>query len=169
MFKIAIVGAGPAGVSAASRLLKATANKFHVNLFDRSLVPWGLLRTGVAPDHPEVKHTAQTWSNVSDFPNFQFFGGVNVSDSKEAGIKSELSLKELLDCHDTVLLCNGAYQARTLKIPGAESRRVINAQKLVGYYNGDVMQDWDLEPAHLQGKTTSPLQLHLDILHRKYF
>jgi len=151
MFKIAIIGAGPAGVSAASRLLKATANKFHVNLIDRSLVPWGLLRTGVAPDHPEVKHTAQTWSNVSDFPNFQFFGGVNVSDSKEAGIKSELSLKELLDCHDSVLLCNGAYQARTLKIPGAESRRVINAQKLVGYYNGDVMQDWDLEPAHLQG------------------
>ncbi|CBY32583.1 unnamed protein product [Oikopleura dioica] len=151
MFKIAIVGAGPAGVSAASRLLKATANKFHVNLFDRSLVPWGLLRTGVAPDHPEVKHTAQTWSNVSDFPNFQFYGGVNISDLKKAGIKSELSLKELLDCHDSVLLCNDAVFLRTLKIPGAESRRVINAQKLVGYYNGDVMQDWDLDPAHLQG------------------
>ncbi|CAG5107369.1 Oidioi.mRNA.OKI2018_I69.chr1.g3286.t1.cds [Oikopleura dioica] len=151
MFKIAIVGAGPAGVSAAARLLKSAANKFQVNLFDRSLVPWGLLRTGVAPDHPEVKHTAQTWSNVADFPNFHFFGGVNVSDSNEKGIKSQFSLKELMECHDSVFLCNGAYNARRLKIPGADSERVINAQKLVGYYNADVMQNLSFNPSHLQG------------------
>jgi len=67
MFKIGIVGAGPAGSSAALRLLKSTGVKFEVNLFDRALTPWGLLRTGVAPDHPEVKNTTQAWKSISTY------------------------------------------------------------------------------------------------------
>ena len=88
---------------------------------------------------------------------------MNISDSKEKGIMSELSLKELMECHDSILLCNGAYDARRLKIPGADSGRVINAQKLVGYYNADVMQSWNFNPAHLQGKTFANLPLSLRI------
>lgn len=67
MFKVAVVGAGPAGVSATLRLLKQQSVKFQVNLFDRALTPWGLLRTGVAPDHPEVKNTIQAWSSISNY------------------------------------------------------------------------------------------------------
>jgi NADPH-dependent glutamate synthase beta subunit-like oxidoreductase len=68
MFKIAVIGAGPAGVSATLRLLKYSKGpKIAVNLFDRSLLPFGLVRTGVAPDHPEVKHTTQAWDSIGDY------------------------------------------------------------------------------------------------------
>ena len=64
-----------------------------------------------------------------------------------------------MECHDSVFLCNGAYDARRLKIPGADSERVINAQKLVGYYNADVMQKVRFNPSHLQGKSFENLAL----------
>ena len=118
MFRVAIVGAGPAGCSLSLRLLKS--NRFQVNLFDRSLAPWGLLRTGVAPDHPEVKHTAASWQSISSFPHFKFHGGVNVNGTADLadGILSRVSLDEVVQSHDTVVLCNGAYHARRLGIPG---------------------------------------------------
>ena len=68
MFRVAVVGAGPAGAAASLRLLKTKGINMRVNLFDRSLTPWGLVRTGVAPDHPEVKHTAQAWTTIRDYP-----------------------------------------------------------------------------------------------------
>ena len=77
MYKIAIVGAGPAGSSAALKLLRNPSVK-KVRMFDRSLVPWGLLRTGVAPDHPEVKATARAWTSIGNSKNFEFYGGVNI-------------------------------------------------------------------------------------------
>ena len=118
MFRVAIVGAGPAGCSLSLRLLKS--NRFQVNLFDRSLAPWGLLRTGVAPDHPEVKHTAASWESISSFSHFQFHGGVNVNGTADLdhGILSCVSLDKVVQSHDTVVLCNGAYATRRLGIPG---------------------------------------------------
>jgi len=137
MFRIAVVGAGPAGLSATSRLLK-NGSIGCVNLFDRSLVPFGLLRTGVAPDHPEVKHTAETWSHVGSSDRFRFHGGVSVGRdtfSTSTSQPNQISLKELVNSHDAVLLANGAYQSRTLGL--SNSSRVIPAQQIVGEYNAD--------------------------------
>lgn len=101
-----------------------------MNLFDRSLVPWGLLRTGVAPDHPEVKHTAQAWSNIGDYESFQYYGGVEVgktSSQFKCKHSKSIDLSTLIANHDAVLLANGAYKARSLNL--CQSSRIISAQE----------------------------------------
>ena len=101
-----------------------------MNLFDRSLVPWGLLRTGVAPDHPEVKHTAQAWSNIGDYESFQYYGGVEVgktSSQFKCNHSKSIDLSTLIANHDAVLLANGAYKARSLNL--CQSSRIISAQE----------------------------------------
>ena len=99
-----------------------------MNLFDRSLVPWGLLRTGVAPDHPEVKHTAQAWSNIGDYESFQYYGGVEVGKSQfKCKHSKSIDLSTLIANHDAVLLANGAYKARSLNL--CQSSRIISAQE----------------------------------------
>ena len=106
-----------------------------MNLFDRSLVPWGLLRTGVAPDHPEVKHTAQAWSNIGDYESFQYYGGVEVgktSSQFKCKHSKSIDLSTLIANHDAVLLANGAYKARSLNL--CQSPRIISAQEWVIYY-----------------------------------
>ena len=106
-----------------------------MNLFDRSLVPWGLLRTGVAPDHPEVKHTAQAWSNIGDYESFQYYGGVEIGKSSsqfKSSNSKTIDLSTLIANHDAVLLANGAYKARSLNL--CESSRIISAQEWVIYY-----------------------------------
>ena len=104
-----------------------------MNLFDRSLVPWGLLRTGVAPDHPEVKHTAQAWSNIGDYESFQYYGGVEIGKSQFKSSNSKtIDLSTLIANHDAVLLANGAYKARSLNL--CQSSRIISAQEWVIYY-----------------------------------
>ena len=111
-----------------------------MNLFDRSLVPWGLLRTGVAPDHPEVKHTAQAWSNIGDYESFQYYGGVEVgknSSQFKCKHSKSIDLSTLIANHDAVLLANGAYKARSLNL--CQSSRIISAQEwlflVISYYN----------------------------------
>ena len=108
-----------------------------VNLFDRSLVPYGLLRTGVAPDHPEVKHTAATWSGIGENEKFNFYGGVNIgaNDHLFSWTQNQLSLTELCQTHHAVLLANGAYKSRRLGL--TNSNRVLSAQSIVGQYNND--------------------------------
>ena len=106
-----------------------------MNLFDRSLVPWGLLRTGVAPDHPEVKHTAQAWSNIGDYESFQYYGGVEIGKSSsqfKSSNSKTIELSTLIANHDAVLLANGAYKARSLNL--CQSSRIISAQEWVIYY-----------------------------------
>ena len=104
----------------------------RVNLFDRSLVPWGLLRTGVAPDHPEVKHTAQAWSTIGDYESFKFYGGVEIgktSNQFNSKHSQKIELSELIANYDAVLLANGAYKARSLNL--CQSSRIISAQEWV--------------------------------------
>ena len=104
----------------------------RVNLFDRSLVPWGLLRTGVAPDHPEVKHTAQAWSTIGDYESFKFYGGVEIGKTPNqfnSKHSQKIELSELIANYDAVLLANGAYKARSLNL--CQSSRIISAQEWV--------------------------------------
>ena len=117
-----------------------------MNLFDRSLVPWGLLRTGVAPDHPEVKHTAQAWSNIGDYESFQYYGGVEVGKtSSQFKCKNSkiIDLSTLIANHDAVLLANGAYKARSLNL--CQSSRIISAQEwlflVISHYNSSSCTD----------------------------
>ena len=113
-----------------------------MNLFDRSLVPWGLLRTGVAPDHPEVKHTAQAWSSIGDYETFKFYGGVEIGKQTsqfKSSTSQTIDLSTLIANHDAVLLANGAYEARSLNL--CQSTRIISAQDwVISTYNFKVSE-----------------------------
>src|SRR5882757_1412242 len=94
---VAIVGAGPSGFYAAEALLKAGAT---VALIDRLPAPFGLVRYGVAPDHPKLKQTTLTFAKIAAHPSFHFFGGVNVG--------SDISVSELQASFNAVIFAHGA-------------------------------------------------------------
>lgn len=126
--KIAVVGAGPAGFYASQHLLNHSDNNLTVDIFERLPVPFGLVRYGVAPDHPEVKNVENTFTNIAENPRVKFFGNV--------AIGSDIKIDELLKAYHAVILAYGAAKDRTLDIPGENLRNVISARSFVGYYNG---------------------------------
>ncbi len=138
--RVAIVGAGPAGFYAAKYLLKGTAQveKFgnegvHIDLLDRLPTPFGLVRSGVAPDHPEVKNVQAQFSEIAEHPRVNFRGNVEVGAATSA---TGLSLSDLMKAYHCVVLAYGAESSKELTIPGAHLRGVISARDFVGWYNG---------------------------------
>ena len=125
--KTCIVGGGPAGFYAAQYILKHLPNS-QVDLIEKLPVPFGLVRFGVAPDHPEVKNVINTFTKTAENPNFRFFGNLTLG--------KDVSLKELRNAYDIVLLTYGADIDATLDIPGEENKNVIPAREFVGWYNG---------------------------------
>ncbi|XP_011299351.1 NADPH:adrenodoxin oxidoreductase, mitochondrial [Fopius arisanus] len=133
--RICIVGAGPAGFYAAQQLLK-TANDVEVDVIERLPVPFGLVRFGVAPDHPEVKNVINTFKKTAKNPRLKFLGNVNVG--------KDLTITELRSNYHAVLLTYGAEEDRILGIPGEKLSNVISGRQFVGWYNG-VPSDSGLE------------------------
>ncbi|KAG0743977.1 hypothetical protein G6F57_006977 [Rhizopus arrhizus] len=129
-FKLAIVGSGPAGFYTAHRLLKEWPNS-QIDMFDALPVPHGLVRFGVAPDHPEVKNVMTTFDRVAEDDRFRFFGNVSVG-CRERG----LDIKELQNHFDAILLSYGASEDRKMGIPGEDIYGVESARSFVGWYNG---------------------------------
>ncbi|KAI9277758.1 hypothetical protein BY458DRAFT_503985 [Sporodiniella umbellata] len=127
-FRLAIVGSGPGGFYTAHRLLKEWPNT-QVDMFDALPVPHGLVRFGVAPDHPEVKNVMTTFDKVAEDTRFRFFGNVPIG-------RSGLGIKELQDHFDAVLLAYGASEDRKMDIPGEDIYGVESARTFVGWYNG---------------------------------
>lgn len=140
--KICVVGAGPAGFYATQHLIKNIPN-VKVDILEKLPVPFGLVRFGVAPDHPEVKNVINTFTKTGDNSNVKFLGNVNFG--------RDISLVELQNLYDIVLLTYGADENRLINIPGEDLKNVISARKIVGWYNGNP-PDSDLK-IDLSGKS----------------
>ena len=125
--RVAIVGSGPSGFYAAEALLKAPLT-VRVDMLERLPVPFGLVRYGVAPDHPKLKQPAQVFDKIAQTPGFRFFGNVAVG--------RDVSVEELRSSHHAVLFAYGAETDRTLGIEGEALPGSHTATEFVGWYNG---------------------------------
>lgn len=126
MRHIAIVGSGPAGYYTAERLQRQA--DVCVDVLDRMPVPFGLIRTGVAPDHQSIKGVSRRYEGVALTDNVRFVGHVSIG--------TDVSIDELLNLYDAVVLCTGAPRDKPLPIPGADLKGVIGSAAFVGWYNG---------------------------------
>ncbi|CAN5117232.1 FAD-dependent oxidoreductase [soil metagenome] len=125
-FRVAIVGAGPAGMYAADELLKHP--EITVDVFDRLPTPYGLVRFGVAPDHPSTKHVQKLFRDIERQPGFRYFLDV------EVGV--DVTHQELRDHYHAVIYSVGASTDRRLGIRGDHLPGSISATDFVGWYNG---------------------------------
>lgn len=128
MPQIAIVGSGPAGYYAAEAALKQWGDEVRVDVFDRLPVPYGLIRTGVAPDHQSIKAVSRRYEATALTENVRFVGNVAVG--------PDVSLAELMGLYDAVILATGAPHDRPLAIQGADLGNVFGSAAFVGWYNG---------------------------------
>ena len=128
-FKIAIVGAGPAGYFTAQALQNAQNDElsFAIDMIERLPTPWGLVRSGVAPDHPKIKTVSKVFEKIAKEPNFRLFANVELG--------KDISLKDLRDQYDAVVLSTGASKGRRLGIPGEELVNSLSAADFVPWYN----------------------------------
>ncbi|XP_026936386.1 NADPH:adrenodoxin oxidoreductase, mitochondrial isoform X3 [Sagmatias obliquidens] len=125
--QICVVGSGPAGFYTAQHLLKHHSQA-HVDIYEKQLVPFGLVRFGVAPDHPEVKNVINTFTRTAHSDRCAFHGNVVVG--------RDVTVQELRDAYHAVVLSYGAEDHRGLEIPGEELPGVLSARAFVGWYNG---------------------------------
>ncbi|XP_057772639.1 NADPH:adrenodoxin oxidoreductase, mitochondrial isoform X2 [Salvia miltiorrhiza] len=125
--RICVVGSGPAGFYTAEKLLKAH-ERIEVDIIDRLPTPFGLVRSGVAPDHPETKVVINQFSRVAQNERCSFFGNVSLG--------SSVTLPELRDLYNAVVLAYGAESDRSLGIPKEELAGIYAAREFVWWYNG---------------------------------
>src|SRR3954451_1866026 len=128
MRHFAVVGSGPAGFYTAEALEKAYAGQARIDILDRYPVPYGFIRFGVAPDHQSLKAVSKRYDKVADSAGVDFIGNVTVG--------RDISVAELLDLYDGVILAIGAPHDRKLGIPGEELPGVVGSAEFVGWYNG---------------------------------
>jgi ferredoxin--NADP+ reductase len=128
-YKIAIVGAGPAGYFTAQAFQKAQSDErsFAIDMIERLPTPWGLVRSGVAPDHPKIKTVSKVFEKIAKEPNFRLFANVELG--------KDVSLKDLRDQYDVVVLATGASKGRKLGIKGEELANVLTSAEFVPWYN----------------------------------
>jgi NADPH-dependent glutamate synthase beta subunit-like oxidoreductase len=129
MRHVAVIGSGPAGFYSAEALQKQFgADGVAVDLIDRLPVPYGLIRSGVAPDHQSIKAVYKRYEKTALSPNVRFVGNVTVG--------GDVSVEELTGLYDAVILATGAPNDRRLGIPGDDLPGVIGSAAFVGWYNG---------------------------------
>ena len=128
MRHFAIVGSGPAGFYTAEALEKAYGESARIDILDRYPVPYGLIRFGVAPDHQSLKAVSKRYDKVAESEGVDFVGNVAVG--------RDVSVAELLDLYDAVILATGAPHDRKLGIPGEDLPGVVGSAEFVGWYNG---------------------------------
>ena len=128
MRHFAVVGSGPAGFYTAEALEKAYGGEARIDILDRYPVPYGLIRFGVAPDHQSLKAVSKRYDKVAESAGVDFIGNVSVG--------RDVSVAELLDLYDAVVLATGAPHDRKLGIPGEDLPGVVGSGEFVGWYNG---------------------------------
>ena len=129
-FQIAIVGAGPAGYFAAQALqnLQTDDLKFAIDMFEKLPTPWGLVRSGVAPDHPKIKSVSKVFEKIATTEDFRLFANVELG--------KDLALDELTNHYDAVVLAVGSSKGKKLGIPGEDLPGSLSAAQFVPWYNG---------------------------------
>src|SRR6266511_3054701 len=125
--RVAVVGSGPAGFYAAGALLAADI-PVEVDMIERLPTPWGLVRLGVAPDHPKIKSVSRAFEKIAAQPGFRFFGNVEVG--------RDVRHDELLELYDAVVYSVGAQADRRMGIPGEDLPGSWAATAFVAWYNG---------------------------------
>ena len=128
MRHIAIVGSGPAGYYTAEAAVKQWGEDARVDIFDKLPVPFGLIRTGVAPDHQSIKAVARRYEKTAIGDTVRFAGNIEIG--------RDIAIEELTELYDAVILATGAPRDRDLPIPGADSANVFGSAAFVGWYNG---------------------------------
>ena len=126
--RIAVVGSGPSGFYAAGYLLAHEDRAVEVDMLERLPTPWGLVRSGVAPDHPKIKSVTRIFEKTAEHQRFRWYGNVEVG--------RDVSRAELLDRYDAIVYAIGAETGRPLDVPGADLPGVAPATRFVGWYNG---------------------------------
>ncbi|GFG63902.1 NADPH-ferredoxin reductase FprA [Mycobacterium kubicae] len=130
-YHVAIVGSGPSGFFASASLLKAadTSEEIDVavDMLEMLPTPWGLVRSGVAPDHPKIKSISKAFEKTAEDPRFRFFGNLVVGDHVQAA--------ELAEQYDAVIYAVGAQSDKPLNIPGEDLPGSVAAVDFVGWYN----------------------------------
>jgi ferredoxin/flavodoxin---NADP+ reductase len=125
--RVAVVGSGPAGFYAAGALLAADT-PLEVDMIERLPTPWGLVRLGVAPDHPKIKSVSRAFERIAAQPGFRFLGNVEVG--------RDVEHRELVDLYDAVVYAVGAQSDRRMGIPGEDLPGSWAATEFVAWYNG---------------------------------
>ena len=135
--RIAVIGAGPAGVYSSDIFLRQLKKlgeslnlgiKARIDLFEKLPVPFGLVRYGVAPDHPSIKFIADALEKTLDNPDIHLYCDVEFG--------KDVTIEELLERYDAVLFATGAVKDKPLKLPGADLEGVYGAAKFVEWYDG---------------------------------
>jgi ferredoxin/flavodoxin---NADP+ reductase len=141
--RVAIVGSGPSGFYAAGSLVAHEDPLVEVDMLERLPTPWGLVRSGVAPDHPKIKSVTRVYEKTAEHPRFRWFGNIDVG--------RDVSRADLLERYDAVVYAVGAETGRVLDVPGADLPGVAPATNFVGWYNGHPDHrdhDFDLSAEH---------------------
>lgn len=128
MRHIAIVGSGPAGYYTAEAAVKKWGDEARIDVFDTLPIPFGLIRTGVAPDHQSIKGVSRRYEKTAIGDTVRFVGNI--------AIGRDVSIDELQSLYDAVILATGAPKDRLLRIDGSDAENVIGSAAFVGWYNG---------------------------------
>ena len=149
-YKIAIVGAGPAGYFTAQAFQKAQNAEltFSIDMIERLPTPWGLVRSGVAPDHPKIKTVSKVFEKIAKEDGFRLFANVELG--------KDVLLKDLREAYDAVVLATGSTIGRKLGIKGEDLPNCLSAADFVPWYNAhpdftDVKVDLDTDTAVVIG------------------
>lgn len=128
-FKVAIIGAGPAGYFAAQALqnLQSDERIFAIDMIERLPTPWGLVRSGVAPDHPKIKTVSKVFEKIAADPNFRLFANIEIG--------GEISVAALARKYDAIVLATGSSLGKKLGIPGEDLPGSLSAAEFVPWYN----------------------------------
>ena len=149
-YRVAIIGAGPAGYFAAQALhnMQNEERAFAIDMIERLPTPWGLVRSGVAPDHPKIKTVSKVFEKIAADPNFRLFANVEIG--------SEISVAQLKEKYDAVVIATGSHLGKSLGIPGENLPGSLSAADFVPWYNAhpdyvDVEVPLDCETAVVIG------------------
>ena len=127
--RVAVIGSGPAGFYVVQELLQSAGLQAEVDMFDRLPTPFGLVRSGVAPDHPKIKSVANLYDRLASKPGYRFFGNVEFG--------RDVDLEDLTRHYGQIVFASGAQADRALDIPGEDLTGVHSARHFVAWYNGD--------------------------------
>jgi len=133
-YRVAVIGSGPAGLYSADELVRSSDVRVHVDVIDRLPTPYGLVRYGVAPDHPRIKSIIIALQKVLEHERVRFLGNIDIG--------TDLDARDLADRYDAVLWATGASKDRRMSVPGEDLVGSYSATELVSWYSGHPDRDF---------------------------